>query len=173
MMDPDGQNRQRLGREVSLREQYDQLLERERYAPDGSRYAFARAPSEQAAPQIFLTIPVSERVGSVWFQQLTQLNGLCYDPVWSPDGTRIAFVSAALDSDDVWVINVDGTNEQPLTVNAWEWDRHPTWSPESNRIAFWSNRTGLMQIYVMNADGTGVVNISNTQWDEYDPIWIK
>jgi TolB protein len=99
---------------------------------------------------------------------------LTSDPVWSPDGTLIAFVSGAIDSDDIWVVNVESSaGPQPLTANPWEWERHPTWSPESDRIVFWSNRNGLKQLYSMKADGSEVINISNAAWDEYDPIWIK
>jgi TolB protein len=82
-------------------------------------------------------------------------------------------MTSAIDSDDIWVVNADGNNPQPLTPNPWEWDRHPSWSPGSDQIVFWSNRSGLYQLYVMNADGTGVANISNVEWDEYDPVWIK
>jgi TolB protein len=174
IMDPDGQNRRRLGRDWQLREQFEDLEDQERYAPEGNRFAFVQNPSAtDAAPQVFVTIPVAQRTDGRWFTQITQLDDMCYDPVWSPDGTRIAFVTPAIDSDDIWVVNADGSNPQPLTPNPWEWDKHPSWSPDSDKIVFWSNRNGLMQIYVMNADGTEVVNISNTQWDEYDPVWIK
>ncbi len=101
------------------------------------------------------------------------MDGDCTAPVWSPDGNWIAFVSSAIDSDDIWIVQWDGNFAQPLTPNPWEWDRHPTWSPDSDKIIFWSNRSGLMQIYSMNVDGSEVTNISNTTWDEYDPIWIK
>jgi TolB protein len=105
--------------------------------------------------------------------QLTHLTGMSYDPVWSPDGSRIACISQEHTSDDIWVVNRDGSGVQCLTNNDWEWDKHPSWSPNSQEIVFWSNRTGLKQIYVMAADGSNARNISNTEWDEYDPIWLK
>ncbi len=176
VMDPDGTNRQRLGRSASLRDQFEDLEDQERYAPEGDRFAFVQSPGgEDPNHQIFITIPVDQRDGSgTWFTQLTWLDALTSDPVWSPDGSTIAFVSGAIDSDDIWVVNVESSaGPQPLTPNPWEWERHPTWSPESDRIVFWSNRNGLKQLYTMNADGSEVINISNTAWDEYDPIWIK
>ena len=75
--------------------------------------------------------------------------------------------------DDIWAVNPDGTEAKWLINNEWEWDKHPSWSPDSRQIAFWSNRHGRKQIYVMDADGSNVRNISKTEWDEYEPIWIK
>ena len=40
------------------------------------------------------------------------------DPVWlawSPDGTRIAFAGGDSGSQEIYVINADGTNAQPVT----------------------------------------------------------
>ena len=68
--------------------------------------------------------------------------GRITDLVWSPDGARVAFVSQENKSDDIWVINADGTKPRNLTPNSWQWDKHPSWSPDSRRIVFWSNREG-------------------------------
>lgn len=105
--------------------------------------------------------------------QLTHLSGTSYDPVWSPQGHRIAFVSQESGSDDIWTVNADGSDVRSLTTNTWEWEKHPSWSPNGQQIVFWSNRTAVKQIYVMDVDGSHVRNISNTGWDEYDPIWCK
>jgi Tol biopolymer transport system component len=101
------------------------------------------------------------------------MGGLCYDPAWSPDGGRIVFVSQAGQSDDIWVMNADGTSARNLTANAWQWDKHPSWSPDSSRIVFWSNRDGRNQIYVMDDQGRNARNISNNEYNEYDPIWVR
>ena len=78
-------------------------------------------------------------------------------PTWSPDGTRIAFISdRAGDFDvdfDVFVMNVDGTQVRQLTDND-ALTSNPAWSPDGTRIAFQSDRYGDWEIFVMNADGT-------------------
>jgi dipeptidyl aminopeptidase/acylaminoacyl peptidase len=64
-----------------------------------------------------------------------------YDPVWSPDGRRIAFLAGPTSDDDSIggvvpaVINLDGTNRQQLTENFGSY-RSVTWSPDGKRIAY-------------------------------------
>ena len=173
VMDADGQNRQYLGRSRSLRQQYETLAEQSRFSPDGLHRLFVGRADRTDSDQIYMTQPPHPEYGDLPPLQLTKLTGLCYDPVWSPDGGRISFVSQENGSDDIWVINADGSGARNLSRNVWEWEKHPSWSPDSRRIAFWSNRTGAKQIHIMDADGRNVRNISNTEWDEYDPIWIR
>ena len=171
VMDSSGGSRRYLGRSRSWRKQYDALVEEARYSPDKRYHLFVKDAAHSA--QIFILLPEDERQWNQASRQLTKLTGLSYDPVWSPDGSRIAFVSQENETDDIWVINADGGEPRNLTRNDWEWDKHPSWSPDGGRIVFWSNRTGHPEIYVMDADGRNVRDISNTEWDEYDPIWIR
>lgn len=171
VMDTTGKNRQYLGSETrDRRREYDALIQKAQLSPDGRIRAFVQNAGR--VPQVFLALPAGQ-FGQQPPKQLTTFAAVSYDPVWSPDGSRIAFVSQEKGSDDIWVINPDGTGVRQLTENTWEWDKHPSWSPDSKRIVFWSNRTGLKQIFVMDADGRNVRNISNSEWDEYDPIWIR
>jgi len=167
VMDSVGRNRQFVGNSQDLHQQFSALAERARYSPGGAERLFVRGVGDTA--QIFSIGPSGER-------QLTNLRRLSYDPVWSPDGRRVAFVSQHDDSDDIWVMNANGSGQVNLTLEDREhcaWDKHPAWSPDSREIAFWSSRTGVRQIHLMSADGSNVRNISNTPWDEYDPIWIR
>ncbi len=175
VMDPDGSNRQYLGDNRDLRRQYEELVTQAQFSPDGRYRAFVqeRETAGGKIPQIYIDRPPHPTYGPLPPKELTTLTGMSYDPAWSPDGSRIAFVSQELGGDDIWIIYVDGSNARALTQNTWEWDKHPSWSPDSSRIVFWSNRDGLMQIYVMDADGRNVRNISNVPWDEYDPIWVR
>jgi Tol biopolymer transport system component len=89
-------------------------------------------------------------------------------PAWSPDGTKLAFVSNRDDvsSREIYVMNADGSGVVRLTNNTAA-DGDPAWSPDGTRIAFTSGRDGHSEIYVMNADGSGAVRLTTTD----DTIW--
>lgn len=114
-------------------------------------------------------------------RQITALNGLgsgrdvlSYDPDWSPSGELIAFVSTNSGNDEIYTITVDGSILKQLTINDFEWDKHPSWSPDGHKIVFFSNRdSGRRQLWLMHADGSGQQNLSNNEYEDWDPIWIR
>ena len=168
MMDADGQNAARVADQTQGKAEYDRVYQAEQRSPDGKASLSVGVPQEQGAAQVFVSYTDGKS------QQVTHYESASYDPVWSPAGHWIAFVSAAMGNDEVFVVGVNGENARRLTNNSWEWDKHPSWSPDGKRIVFWSNRdVGHGQIWVMNADGSAPLNLSQDQYDERDPVWIK
>jgi TolB protein len=49
-------------------------------------------------------------------------------PSWSPDGSKIAFISDRDDNVEIYVMNADGSNLTNLTNNP-AGDGMPSWSP--------------------------------------------
>jgi Ca2+-binding RTX toxin-like protein len=84
--------------------------------------------------------PIPEMPGPVNFWRA--------DPVWSPDGTQIAFVQATgpvqhMESyggstSDIWVMNWDGSNAHAITNTPNTCEREPEWSPDGTRIAYYA-----------------------------------
>jgi tetratricopeptide (TPR) repeat protein len=175
VMNPDGANRRYLGNRGQLRKEFDELKKKEALSPDGRYRVYNTADAKRGDknPQIYIQGQVNEWGNAPTTLVSTGLTDVSYDPVWSPDGSRIAFVSNQKSSDDIWLAKTDGTDVHNCTPNDWEWDKHPTWSPDSSRIIFWSNRDGLKQIYSIDAACRNVRRLTHTAWDEYDPIWVK
>ena len=104
---------------------------------------------------------------------LTDFNGDEYDPAWSPQGDRVAFVANHTGNDEIWVVNANGTDAYQLTWNEWEWDKRPSFSPDGSQLVFYSNRSGWRQIWQMESNGGTQRNLSFNAYDDWDPIWLK
>ena len=92
-------------------------------------------------------------------------------PDWSPDGSRIAFVSDRDGNKEIYVMDTDGQNPTNLTNNDSD-DWNAVWSPNGRRIAFISNRDGNWQIYVMDADGGNPTRFAKTSTNYHEsPDW--
>ena len=90
-------------------------------------------------------------------------------PCWSPDGTKIAFVSSRDGDMEIYVVNADGSGLTKLTDNS-AWDGGPTWSPDGTQIAFQSKRDGDYRVYVMDAAGTDQTRLTDEK-SSY-PVWM-
>ncbi|MFA6548913.1 MAG: FlgD immunoglobulin-like domain containing protein, partial [Candidatus Margulisiibacteriota bacterium] len=82
------------------------------------------------------------------------------NPSFSPDGTKIVFVSRRDGNCEIYKMNIDGTNQERLTNNSIA-DCFPSFSPDNLKITFSSCRDGNDDVYVMNADGSNQVRLTN------------
>ena len=105
---------------------------------------------------------------------LTDNRRFDFDPAWSPDGTRIAFVQQTNDprNPDIYVMNADGTGKQRLTRSPRD-DDMPHWSPDGTQIVWNRNRgdSPSGKLMVMNADGTGKHLLAGSERDDYEGLW--
>lgn len=122
---------------------------------------------------------VFNRGGDIYFLSISSgklkpltRNAAAYDPVISPDGTKIAFVSNRDGNDEIYKMNFDGSNVQRLTINT-AVDRQPAFSADGQKIVFWSDRKGYAdyEIYTMNTDGDYQIPLTDTNAWNTDPAW--
>ncbi|WP_440951637.1 hypothetical protein [Methanococcoides sp. FTZ1] len=74
-------------------------------------------------------------------------------PVFSPDGSKIAFVSDRSGNIDLWVMNTDSKGLQQLTFRN-STQTYPAWSPAGDKIAFASNEGGDYNIWTVTLSDT-------------------
>ncbi len=95
-------------------------------------------------------------------ERLTDNPANDFDPDWSPDGTKIAFVSDRNgDHTQIYVMDADGKNPIRLTDGPRR-KEDPDWSPDGQKIAFtvnphWKKEELLDHIAVMDANGNNRV----------------
>jgi TolB protein len=87
---------------------------------------------------------------------LSQNGAIDWYPSLSFDGRRIAFSSDRDGNQEIYVMNVDGTDVRRLTDQPGD-DLFPTWAGDSRQIIFYSEREttlagGALALYVMDAD---------------------
>lgn len=104
------------------------------------------------------------------------LNPVVIDPAvdaagaFSPDGSRIAFVSSRDGSLDVYVANADGTDPQRLTTTEDANEDGPTWTPDGAEIVYVSQpRRQRGQIWIMNADGSNQRQLTSGEATNFEP----
>lgn len=92
---------------------------------------------------------------------------------WSPDGSKIAFSKAEeYNTDDIYIVNQNGSGLMQLTDNSDIADRYPKWSPDGSLIAFQRKEKDSYDIYLMNSDGSNITNLTNTpSRDEESLSW--
>ncbi|MGB2808286.1 MAG: hypothetical protein WBC22_11120 [Sedimentisphaerales bacterium] len=92
------------------------------------------------------------------------------EPAWSPDGSKISFVSDRDGNYEIYVMDANGSNQKRLTYNIYS-DRTPAWSPYGNIIAFTSSRDGTSEIYLMESNGSNQRRVTDS-YEILDRPWF-
>jgi Tol biopolymer transport system component/polyisoprenoid-binding protein YceI len=140
------------------------------WSPDGSKIAFVSGAELMSArnAEIYV-VDLEALTPGAAPTRLTDNQAGDYSPTWSPDASRIAFVSERDGNSEIYVMNADGSAPTRLTRNAWR-DSQPVWSPDGARIAFVSGDERT-DIYVLNADGSDQVKLTDSFAADHDPAW--
>jgi len=180
VMDTDGGNMRPLKR--MQRESPKALIgSAPAWSPDGTKIAYQVCTNCERGGEDY-EIVVVDAAGETYdpnqVHAVTDHPASDTNPAWSPDGSRIAFVSDRdyVEADtmryrtDLYIVDADGSNLTRLTQtgNA----TRPTWNPNGKTIAYEWNRQGN-NVYLVDISTGNITTIhSGLQFSGY-PMWNR
>lgn len=131
------------------------------------------ASNRSGIPQLWLI-----NIDGSGLTQLTNIpEGACQAD-WSPDGSKLVFISPCAGESEIYnnaamyILEMDTLNIQPLPSSG-AGDYDPAWSPDGKKIAFTSLRNGKRpQLYVLDLESLEVTKLTKDEFvRDFQPEW--
>jgi TolB protein len=140
------------------------------WSPDGTQIVFQS--DHQNEPQDTPDIYIIDITGENLVEILDDPPNIDYSPRWSPDGKRILFISSKSGKEEMFTMNVDGSDVVQLSESA-DQVIEAVWSPDGTRIVFAYGPYGRTDLFIADADDvrTNEVRLTNDQQANMHPTW--
>jgi Tol biopolymer transport system component len=97
-------------------------------------------------------------------------------PVWSPDGSRIIYVSSTIETRQILSSEPDGSDRvQHLSFSKVNNPSAPNWSPDGSQLTFtgYDDNMNPAYVYVANLDGSSLAQVTNSALDSHTPAFSR
>ena len=105
-------------------------------------------------------------------KRLTKKYGIDISPTFSPDGTKMAFVSDRAGTPQIYIKNLKIGTVKRLTYVG-RYNTSPAWSPFGDKIIFESfdGKKKEINIFIINADGSNLMQLTSKNGYNESPSW--
>ncbi len=134
-----------------------------RFSPDGNKVVMSLITGGDNSELYSMDLRTRNIV------QLTNNPAIDTSPSYAPDGSRITFNSDRGGSQQIYVMDADGSKVHRVSFGDGRYAT-PVWSPRGDLIAFTKMRRGRFYIGVMRTDGSGERLLTESFLDE-GPTW--
>jgi len=140
-----------------------------RFSPDGTRILFISQWVDQGTKKIPSTIMVLD-LASGEVTQLTDGTDYIYEAAWSPNSSRIAFVSDRAEGERLWLMNADGSDQRLFSADL-DLVRGASWSPDGSQIALtdWAADGAYAEVHVIDP-GSGANRLLTDPGDKANQV---
>ncbi len=91
---------------------------------------------------------------------------------WSPDNSKIAYVSYENVRSNVFIYDFENKTKRKITsfkgINAF-----PSWSPNGRKLALSLSKDGTSDIYIHKVGSNSISKITNFNYDATEPVWVS
>ena len=107
------------------------------FSPDGKRMAFIRGYLKELRKALFIVNADGTGEQEITSRRAPQFSAMD-NPVWSPDGTTVAFIVGGTDAQGYFVnideVNVADKSERKISSDRWRWIPSIAWLPDSSGV---------------------------------------
>jgi TolB protein len=140
------------------------------FSPDGKQIAFVS--NKDGLPRIYvMEIPApGTRLPDIKAKLITRAARESTAPVWSPDGTKLAYCAMTQGSRQIWIYDFTTDEERQLTQGAGH-KENPAWAPNSLHLIFNSVKANSSDLYLINLNQPEAVKITSGPGEKRFPSW--
>ncbi len=104
-------------------------------------------------------------------QAMLTSNEPIMSPAWSPDGSRLAYVSFQQKKPIIYVQRLTDTRQPTPAVSFRGSNSAPAWSPDGRSLAVALSRDGGTQLFLVGADGSGARRLTSSGGIDTEPVF--
>jgi TolB protein len=104
-------------------------------------------------------------------QAMLTSNEPIMSPAWSPDGSRLAYVSFQQKKPIIYVQRLSDSRQPAPTVNFRGSNSAPAWSPDGRQLAVALSRDGGTQLFLVGADGANAKRLTSSGGIDTEPVF--